>query len=108
MGRGRTPDSEEAKVLRGTWRPDRAAPARPQASPELPTAPEWLPARAAELFDLLVERLEEIGVASATYTEMLALAANALADVELYTATLEQPVLAPAAGEGDEPRQLAP
>lgn len=51
-GRKRKP--EHLKVVAGTDRPDRTNPDAPAALPELPTAPEWLSRRAAEICDQLV------------------------------------------------------
>ena len=82
---GRKRSSDEAKVLKGTFRSDRANPDQPEASAERPTPPDWITAAAAAIFETLVDRLEEVGVPSATHTEMLALAAVRLAEVQTHS-----------------------
>jgi P27 family predicted phage terminase small subunit len=86
-GRKRKPD--HLKVVAGTDRPDRTNPDAPVPLSELPTAPEWLSARAAEIFDQLVGIVGSMGVGSASDTAMLAMAASRLEEVEICTAIIE-------------------
>lgn len=88
MAAGRKPQPTHLRVVKGN-RGKRPLPAaEPEASAEQPQAPSWLPPRARELFDQVGGRLEEVGLLSATHTEMLALLAQRLLEVELHTAVL--------------------
>ncbi len=51
--------------------------------------PDWLSARAAEIFAGLVSVIEEMGIASASDTAALALAASRLEEVEICTDVIE-------------------
>ena len=86
-GRKRTP--LESKRVIGTIRPDRLNPGAPVPEPELPRAPDWLPKRACEIFGVLTTRLDLQRIASKSHTEMLAMAALRLCEVEQYTEVLE-------------------
>lgn len=78
MGRPRTSDAD--KVLNGTARPDRENHA-PEPSEERPDPPAYLTDEEARIFDLFVGQLEELGIASATHTATIALAAQRQAQV---------------------------
>ena len=54
----------------------------PTFSEEMPVAPEWLSPRAQKVFTLLATRLNEMGYASASHTESLALAAMRQEEIE--------------------------
>lgn len=86
-GRKRIPD--RLKVVAGTDRPDRINPATPVPMEALPEAPDWLSQRAAEIFDQIVVIIADMGIASATDTAMLAMAASRLEEVEICTALIE-------------------
>jgi hypothetical protein len=77
-GRKRIPD--ERKVIRGTFRNDRANPDALPPDPELPRSPSWITPEAREYFGILKERLDSIGLASKTFTEIHALTAQRMAD----------------------------
>ncbi|WP_198027496.1 phage terminase small subunit P27 family [Aquamicrobium defluvii] len=62
------------------------APASIAGSPE---APEWLSARAAELFDQLAMIIADMGIASVSDVGMLAMAASRLEEIEICTAMIE-------------------
>ena len=79
-GRKRIPD--RLKVIRGTAQKSRMNPRAPKAKKELPEAPTWFNRREKQLFGVLVDRLDAMGYASSSYTEMLALTAAALAEWE--------------------------
>jgi len=87
-GRKRTPDA--TKKIIGTIRPDRVNPNAPTPDPDAPRAPEWLPRRAVEIFAALATRLDLQQLASKSHTEMLALAAMRLHEVEKFTEVLER------------------
>lgn len=87
-GRKRIPD--ETKKVIGTIRPDRMNPNAPTPDPDPPRAPEWLPRRAVEIFAALATRLDLQLLASKSHTEMLALAAMRLHEVEKFTEVLER------------------
>lgn len=86
-GRKRKPD--HLKIVSGTDRPDRMNPGAPQPKADLPDAPEWLSARAAEIFLHLVGIIADMNIASASDTAMLAMAASRLEEVEICTAIIE-------------------
>lgn len=86
-GRKKTPD--HLKVVAGTDRPDRMNPNAPKAAAALPDAPEWLSARAAELFEQLVAVIGPMGIGSSSDAAMLALVASRLEEVEICTALIE-------------------
>jgi P27 family predicted phage terminase small subunit len=87
-GRKRTPDV--TKKIIGTIRPDRVNLNAPTPDPDAPRAPEWLPRRAVEIFAALATRLDLQQLASKSHTEMLALAAMRLHEVEKFTEVLER------------------
>lgn len=86
-GRKRVPD--HLKIVSGTAQPCRMNPDAPVAASGLPVPPEWLSARAAEIFAGLVSVLDEMGIASASDTAALAMAASRLEEVEICTAIVE-------------------
>ncbi|MEN6297743.1 MAG: phage terminase small subunit P27 family [Rectinema sp.] len=73
----------DVKKARGTYRKDRDKKA-PKPSPKKPAAPSWLNTRAKQIFNLMVKRLSEIGQASATYTEAIALLSSRMEEVERF------------------------
>jgi P27 family predicted phage terminase small subunit len=80
-GRKRLP--EHIREVKGTNRKDRSNPDAPVASADAPRPPAWLSSRrAVEHFGVLRTRIEDLGVASKTDTELLALAATRLAEIE--------------------------
>lgn len=80
--KGRKQLPKEIKDLKGTTRKGRINEAAPEASAELPQCPGWLTGELeATAFDILLGRVSEIRVASATDTEALALAAKRLAEI---------------------------
>ena len=85
-GRKKTPD--ELKVVRGTFRKDRVNPDAPAPVSDAPKAPEFLSVRARQIFEGLVEKISAMGYASDSHTEMLALCAMRLEEVETYTETI--------------------
>lgn len=86
-GRKRIPD--HLKVVAGTAQPCRMNPDAPMAASDLPVPPTWLSARAAEIFLGLVGVIDEMGIASASDTAVLALASSRLEEVEICTAIIE-------------------
>ena len=86
----RKPKPTHIKEVTGTARPDRTNPEEPTSEDSLPRAPTWLSHEATEYFTRLASRLEAMGYASSSHTEMLALAADALADVEAADAEIRQ------------------
>lgn len=86
VGRKATPS--HLSVLRGNPGKRKINKAEPTFSEDLPSAPEWLSERAKEIFTLFVTRLNEMGYASASHTEALALAAMRQGEIEEYTKIL--------------------
>jgi P27 family predicted phage terminase small subunit len=90
MARGRKTKPGNIKVIQGTFRDDRANPNAPDPSGEIPRSPSWLPPEAREYFGILKERLDTYGLASKTHTEMLAMAAQRLAEIDLLNQIILQ------------------
>ena len=82
MGKGRKKTPDNIKIIRGTFRDDRANKNVPTPDNDVARSPSWLPVEAREYFGVLKERLDGINLASRTYTEMLAMAAQRLAEIE--------------------------
>lgn len=82
MPKGRKQTPKNTKVLKGTFRKDRANDSAPDQAPDGMRAPNWLPREAVEYFGVLKSRLEAYGLNSASYTEALSLAAMRLAEVD--------------------------
>ena len=90
MSKGRKKKPDNVKVVQGTFRDDRSDKEAPPSENELPRSPVWLSAEAREYFGILKERLDSVGLASRTFTEMHALTAQRLADMaELRKAAVE-------------------
>lgn len=86
---GRKAKPQKLKVIQGTARKDRTNKNAPIAAPDVPMAPKWLNERAREIFSTITGRIEVMGYASTSHTEMLALAAMRLAEVEEYTTLID-------------------
>lgn len=89
MGKGRKKTPEAAKVIKGTFRKDRINSCRPDATPDCMVAPAWLPSGAIAHFDALRARVESLGLNSSSYTEVLALSALRLHEIEQLTKIIE-------------------
>ncbi|MBN9021748.1 MAG: phage terminase small subunit P27 family [Rhizobiales bacterium] len=86
-GRKRKPD--HLKIVSGTAQPSRMNPDAPLGIEALPSSPEWLSSRAAEIFAGLVSIIQEMGIASASDADALALLSSRLEEVEICTAVIE-------------------
>ncbi len=78
------------KALKGTERKNQTNHEAPTPESAVPCAPAHISARAAEWFGRITSRLEAMGCASASHTEMLALLARRLAEIEHYDELIEQ------------------
>ena len=78
-GRKRTPD--KLKLIKGTARKDRTNANAPDPAKELPAAPAFLTDEALEWLDLISDRLQRLGLASATFTEVMTILASRLAEI---------------------------
>jgi P27 family predicted phage terminase small subunit len=87
-GRKRIPDN--LKVIAGTDQPCRMNPDAPAPAEDMPRPPAWLSRRAVEHFGALRSRFEYMSVATSTDTEMLALAAARLAEIEECDELIEE------------------
>jgi len=81
---------DHVKAIAGTLRKDRANPDAPQQASDAPRVPYWLEGEAAEWFEVLVDRMRAIGLASSTYTETLAMAATRILEVEKTTEIIQR------------------
>lgn len=89
--RGPRPKPIEAKVLQGTFRPDRA-PKNPACPPvELPGAPAWLPAAAKREWNRVGALLLEARLVSKLDLGVLAIYCCALADMEWARREMAKP-----------------
>ena len=77
------------KIAEGTYRPDRGVENEPTPSPEKPIPPEWLNDEAREVFERLVEILDEMQLASASQVDMLTLLAQRMEEVERFSVYLD-------------------
>lgn len=90
MNAGRKIIPIEIKKAKGTHRPHRDK-ITPPPSDKKPTPPSWLNKRAKQIFRHLVDhRLSDIGMASRTYTEGIALLASRQEEAERYTKILDE------------------
>ena len=78
----------EIKKLKGTYRKCRDR-NPPPSSKGRPTAPAWLNTAAKRKFGIVVRRLDDLSMASSSYTEAIALLASRLEEVERHTRILE-------------------
>lgn len=62
----------------------------PKTANDLPSAPDYLNKRATELFGRLAARLDQQKLASSSHTEMLALLASRLEEVESLSKVLQE------------------
>lgn len=83
----RLPD--HLKIIKGTAQPCRMNPNAPIPNPDLPQPPEWLSSRAAEIFASLVGTIADMGIASASDTNALAVLASRLEEIEICTNLIE-------------------
>jgi phage terminase small subunit len=87
MGRPRKPT--HLKIVSGTAQKCRINAFEPRPAADLPIAPDWLSPRAAEIFRGIVTTIDAMRIASASDTNMLAMAASRLEEVEICTAQIE-------------------
>lgn len=87
-GPKRTPT--HLRILRGNPSKRPLPKNEPVASSDAPVAPAWLSERAKEIFAQIVGRLDEMGYASSSHTEMLALAAMRQDEVERFSKVIEK------------------
>jgi P27 family predicted phage terminase small subunit len=71
------------KLVKGTHQPCRDKEV-PPPSKSKPIPPSWINTRAKAIFRHMVRRLDVIGLASATYTEAIALLASRMEEVERF------------------------
>ncbi|MDA8123448.1 MAG: phage terminase small subunit P27 family [Deltaproteobacteria bacterium] len=87
---GPKPTPTHLRILRGNPGKRALPKDEPVASSDAPVAPEWLSARAKEVFAQLALRLDKMGYASSSHTEALALAAMRQEEVERCSKALEK------------------
>ena len=88
--KGRKPLPDHIKEVKGTTRKDRLNPNAPVASDDSPRPPMWLSRKSVEYFGMLRTRLEDLGIVSSNDTEVLAMAALRLAEIEECNALIEE------------------
>jgi P27 family predicted phage terminase small subunit len=99
--KGRKQLPQSVKKLKGTAKPCRTNQEAPDPSVVLPEAPGWLTGELEHVaFDILLGRISDMNVASATDTEMLAMAAKRLAEVWECDAVIQSMGRVIAVGEG--------
>jgi P27 family predicted phage terminase small subunit len=87
---GRKKKPHKLHVIQGTARPCRTNPRAPEAEPDAPLAPDYLAGRARKYFEVLMDRIRSMGYLSRSHTEILALAALRLAEVDELTVLIER------------------
>lgn len=90
MGKGRKKTPDKMKIVKGSFRKDRANDNAPNQAPDGMRAPSWLPREAIEHFGVLKARIESFGLNSSSFTEALAMAAIRLWEIEDLTARIEE------------------
>jgi len=80
---GRKAIPTQLKIVKGTHRPHRDKDV-PEPSKEKPIPPGWLNKRAKAIFHHMVKRLDELGLASRSHTEAIALLACRMEEVERF------------------------
>lgn len=83
MGVGRKIIPIPIKKAKGTYQRCREREA-PDPSKKKPYPPSWLNKRAKQIFWHMTKRLDDIGLASATHTEILALLCSRMEEVERF------------------------
>lgn len=81
--RGRKPIPDHLKVIQGTLKRSRVK-ATLQPSEKMPLPSSWLNKRAKGIFKKVAGRLNDMGLASASHTEALALLSSRQEEVERY------------------------
>lgn len=87
---GRKPNPSHLKLLKGNPGRRPINKREPSALEDKPKPPSWLPERARKIFVEIAGRLEEMGYASSSHNEALALMALRLYEVEKYTEDIEK------------------
>lgn len=86
---GRKPKPTHLKILGGETRPHRVNYDEPSAQTGVASSPEWLSARATEIFAQISATLLGMSIASPDDQHALALLASRLEEVEILTAVIE-------------------
>ena len=80
----------ELKLLQGTARKCRIDPNEPKAANDMPMAPKTLGKLALEHFNVLVGRIDGMGYASSSFTEIIALAASEYEEIEICSGVIDR------------------
>ena len=91
MGVGRKAIPIQIKKLKGTHQPCRDKDV-PEPSKKLPYRPSWLNKRAKQIFHHMAKRLDEIGLASRSHTEAIALLSCRMEELERFDKMLNNAV----------------
>lgn len=86
--RGRKPAPPELKVLKGESRPSRLRPDHAPRVQGAPEPPDWLAAEEREEFEAYVEKLDKLGVLSATDDGVIAMAAMRRVEIKTLSADI--------------------
>ena len=87
--KGRKPTPKHLKIVSGTYRADRDNAAAPEMSRGPMIAPSWLSGRATDIFGGLVKLMEDSQTASPDYTNVVAILASRLEEIEICTVMIE-------------------
>lgn len=91
MSRGRKHQPQsQAEILDFPGKRSKSGKNTPKVDPQIPNAPSFLSKRGTEIFGLLCGRLSAQKLASASHTEMLALLASRIEEVELLHDVLQK------------------
>lgn len=89
MAAGRPRKPTHLKVVAGTVRKHRENPNEPVTGGGWPVAPEWLSARATEIFEDTCSRMDSMGTLSTEWTDVIASYASCQEEIEITTAVIE-------------------
>jgi len=90
MSKGRPKLSDETKIIHHTFRKDRVNKEAPIPNSDSLRAPNWLSKEDRKYFRILKLELNDIGLGSKSYSEMLALAASRVIEIKKCNKTLEE------------------
>ena len=90
MTKGRKAIPETLKLVKGTSRVDRINPAAPAPAKDGLCAPGMLPEAALPHFATLVERLNGLGLNSASFTEAVTMAAMRMAEIQYCSLVIKK------------------
>ena len=90
MAKGRKRKPDVVKQIQGTYRPSRSNPKAPKPSQKKPSPPSILCAREKQIFNLLCKRIYDKQYLDPAFTEVIALAAQRMYQLEELKKVIEK------------------